>query len=234
MTTITSTTLRKLVIANWKQNKTLEEALTWCGEFGRLIEGVEGGTRVNLDAVTVVVCPPAPFVDKVAGALKPLGVAVGVQDVSPFADGAHTGFIGVNQVKKYCNYAIVGHSERQEDRQLVHQKAQLCLGAGITPLVCFKSPDQYKIMDGAIYALEDPQNISQNGVYQAKSLAEVQKLVDEARKFFGDEATLIYGGSVNEENAGELATVLELDGVLVGNASLNPVTFADIVGKFSL
>jgi len=82
--------------------------------------------------------------------------------------------------------------------------------------------------------LEDPENISQNGVYRSKSLAEVQKLVDEARRFFGDEPKIIYGGSVNEENAQELASIAGLDGVLVGNASLNPVTFADIVSKFSL
>lgn len=231
MTTITSTMPKKLVIANWKQNKTLAEALVWCVEFGRLVGEAD---KIDMTPVSLVVCPPAPFVEKVADVLKLLGVAVGVQDVSPFADGAHTGFIGVNQVKQFASYAIVGHSERREDREVVLQKARLCIEVGIIPVVCFKSLDQYKIIGGAVYALEDSENISQNGVYRSKSLAEVQKLVDEARRFFGDEPKIIYGGSVNKENAQELASIAGLDGVLVGNASLNPVTFADIVGKFSL
>jgi len=215
----------RYVIANWKQNKTLDEAILWCEDFVQLVG------NINLKSVTPIICPPVPFLEKMRSAMM---AELGVQDVSPFADGAHTGFVGVNQIKNFCNYAIVGHSERQEPRDLVMQKARQCLEVGIVPVVCFKRPDEYEIINGAIYALEDPDNISVGGVYRAKSTQEVEDLIDAAKKFFGLGSNIIYGGSVNGENAQDLASIKNLDGVLVGNASLNPADFADIVEKFSL
>ena len=215
---------KKLIVANWKQNKTLDEAVAWAREFVGLWDGKSG-------AVLPIICPPTPFLPELAGILRPANVALGVQDVSAFSDGAHTGYVGVNQMKGLADYAIVGHSEREEGREVVVQKASTCLEAGITPIVCFKSPDQYKKIEGAIYALEDPENISQGGVYRPKALTEVEELLGKARTFFGSESKLLYGGSVNDQNAGELASIPDLDGVLVGNASLNPSTFCVIVNK---
>lgn len=218
---------KKLIVANWKQNKTLDEAIAWAEEFVKLWHRKSG-------VVLPIICPSVPFLSELAGILRTAGVALGVQDVSVFSDGAHTGDVGVNQVGDLVDYAIVGHSERGEDRELVGQKASICLEEGIVPIVCFKSPDQYKKTEGAIYALEDPENISQSGVYRPKTLTQVMGLIADARKFFGSESKIIYGGSVNEQNAGELASIAGLDGVLVGNASLNPSTFCVIVNKFSI
>lgn len=218
---------KKLVVANWKQHKTLDEAVAWAREFVDLWDN-------QSDLVLPIVCPPLPFLPEIVGILKPAGVALGVQDVSGYSDGAHTGYVGVNQVRSFVDYAIVGHSERGEDRELVGQKASMCLEAGITPIVCFKSSDQYIIIEGAVYALEDPENISQSGVYRPKAITEVEELVGKARTFFGNKSKIIYGGSVNEQNAGESALIAGLDGVLVGNASLNPSTFCAIVNKFSI
>ena len=224
----------KYVIANWKQNKTLDEAVLWCRDFVRLVESA------NFKGVIPIICPPAPFLEKMWSILKwdvptsAPAVELGVQDISPFADGAHTGFVGVNQVKEFCKYAVVGHSERQELPDVVLEKVARCLDADIIPIVCFKFSGDYQQHKRAIYALEDPQNISSGGIYRAKSTKEVQNLVDAGRKFFGYESNIIYGGSVNEENAQDLASIKNLNGVLVGNASLNPAEFADIVGKFSV
>lgn len=218
---------KKLVVANWKQNKTLDEAIAWAEEFVKL-------WHRKSSPVLPIICPSVPFLLELAGILRPVGIALGVQDVSVFSDGAHTGYVGVNQVGDLVDYAIVGHSERGEDREVVVQKASMCLDAGITPIVCFKSPDQYKIIKGAVYALEDPENISQGGVYRPKELTEVEELIVKARTYFGNESKIIYGGSVNDQNARELALIAELDGVLVGNASLNPSTFCAIVNKFSI
>lgn len=220
---------KKLVIANWKQNMVFDETAAWCTDFGRLLKDGKLSERVK-----IVVCPPAPFIEKVHQMLHPLGVLVGVQDVSAFEDGAHTGYVGVNQTKHFTKYAIVGHSERGEDCETVAKKVELCTKAGIVPIVCFKSPDQYKKFSGAVYALEDPQNISQNGLYRAKSPDEVCSLVREARRFFGDGETIVYGGSVNEENTSGLVVIEGIDGFLVGRASLDPVAFYDIVSKLPL
>lgn len=218
----------KYVVANWKQNKTYDDALSWCGDFVRPDEDVD------LTKVTSIICPPTLFVEGMWTILALYKVALGVQDISPFSDGAHTGFVGVNQVRKFCKYALVGHSERQEPRSLIMQKAEMCLKAFITPIICFKSSDEYEVVDGAIYALEDPENISKDGQYHPKNLQDVVYMVDKAKKFFGSKSVVIYGGSVNGGNAQELASIENLDGVLVGNASLNPREFTDIVRKFSL
>lgn len=218
----------KYVIANWKQNKTLVDAINWCSDFVRLVEGVD------LGEVAPVICPPTPFLEKLKSLLEPHGIDLGVQDVSAFTDGAHTGFVGVDQIKQLCKYAIVGHSERQEPRDLVIDKAKLCLSANVTPVVCYKSADDYEIIDGAIYALEDPDNISVDGIYRAKKIQDVEEMVDSAKRFFGQNSCIIYGGSVNEENAQALAVLNNLNGVLVGNASLQADEFANIVKEFSL
>ena len=232
---------KKLIVANWKQNKTLNEAIHWCQDFIELME-IFYDTREKKDSMLrtypeTVICPSFVHTRQVSTLLSKFDrfkISCGVQDISPFDDGAHTGNVGINQLKGFVDYAIVGHSERQEDREVVAQKASMCLHAGIAPIVCFKSPEQYKKIEGAIYALEDPENISRGGAYRPKALTEVEELTGEARTFFGKESKIIYGGSVNEQNAGELASIAGLDGVLVGNASLNPSTFCVIVNKFSI
>lgn len=220
----------RYVIANWKQNKTLDEVVLWCDGFIRLTKDTV------FNNVAPIICPSTPFLEKAFSMLISEGatVALGVQDISLFPDGSHTGYVGVNQIKRFCRYAIVGHSERCEPRDLVLQKIAQCLVVDIVPVVCFKSADDYKVINGAIYALEDPDNISENGVYRAKSVQEVEYLVNTARKFFGEESIIIYGGSVNGKNAQDIASIKNLNGVLVGNASLNPAEFVDIVDKFSL
>lgn len=216
----------RYVIANWKQNKNFEEVEIWCRQFSESIK------HVDLTSVRPVICPPVSYLKRIAEILPDL--ALGVQDISPFDDGAHTGFVGANQVRQFCRYSIVGHSERGEPRELVMQKVRMCVGSGITPIVCFKSPAEYVKTDGVIYALEDPDNISVGGQYRPKPLSEINDLVKSASKVFGEEAEIIYGGSVNVENAADLASLKDLSGVLVGNASLNPVDFAGIVKIFSI
>jgi len=218
----------KYVIANWKQNKTLSDALAWSSEFVQLVK------ETDLSKVTPVICPPTPFLEEMHKMLGQYGIELGVQDISPYTDGAHTGFVGAKQIVQFCKYAIIGHSERQESRDLVMQKAGMCLENSIKPVVCFKSDNEYAVVAGAIYALEDPQNISVNEEYRPKNLQDVVNLIDKARKFFGTESSIIYGGSVNVGNVNDLSSISNLDGVLVGNASLNPEEFADIVRKFSL
>lgn len=216
----------KYVIGNWKQNMTLDQLSAWTEKFSKFLG------QIDRKAVTVVICPPTPLLSKFKDLQS--SIDLGAQDVSQYSDGAHTGSVGVNQLKPLCKYSIVGHSERNEARGDVLEKAKRCFEAGIVPIICFKSPSDFAITEGAIYALEDPQTISHEGVYRFKSQSELINFVNHARSFFGKAATLIYGGSVNSENADLISSVKELDGVLVGNASLNPKDFADIVRKFSL
>jgi len=81
-------------------------------------------------------------------------------------------------------------------------------------------------------AWEDPQNISINGVYRSEDPAKISAIAKEIRKIVPPEAKLIYGGSVNERNVAAISRISELDGVLVGNASLDPEIFATIIRYF--
>jgi len=163
-----------------------------------------------------------------------MGVESCAQDVSPFERGAFTGENGAFQIKVFSKYAIIGHSERKEPVEVVARKRDLCLMEKITPIVCFVNPSDllrlYK--DGCVMAWEDPQNISVNGVYRLEDPAKISAIAKEIRKIIPAEAKLIYGGSVNERNVAAISRISELDGVLVGNASLDPEIFATIVRYF--
>lgn len=217
---------KKYIVANWKQNKSFYEASSWCKEF---IKNFDANWLNYLD---LVICPSFVFLPKVYEALSPLGIFVGTQDISPFRNGAHTGFVGVSQIKPFASFSLVGHSERNESISLVKEKASLCLENGITPIICFKNRDSYFKSQGCIYALEDPQNISLEGVYRPKSVVEVKTLVKEAKEFFGDRSVVIYGGSVNNSNVGQLAQLKDLDGLLVGQASLDAKNFCLMIESF--
>lgn len=143
--------------------------------------------------------------------------------------------MGGFQIKEFCTYAIVGHSERKEDKETVIKKRDMCLTEGITPIVCFVDPDHIKdyYKEGVIIAWEDPKNISKNGVYHAEKTDHIEEITKEIRKMLPKDAVLIYGGSVNEQNIGEISKIRSLDGVLVGNASLEPKTFADIIVAYA-
>lgn len=217
----------KYVVANWKQNKTPEEARRWCEDFRDTLSQNMAGTLAKF-----IICPSFPMLPVVSEFLT--SDNTGSQDVSEYLNGPHTGNVGATQLRDFCRYAIIGHSERAEDRSVVLQKAELCVKSGITPVVCFKSSDEYKVISGVIYVLEDPDNISSNGQYRAKSAAEIKELLSAAREFFGKEAVILYGGSVNEGNSAELSSMEGLNGVLIGNASLDSKIFVQILRDFSL
>ena len=176
---------------------------------------------------TVIVAPTNVHLPLLSE-LKNAGLAV--QDVSSKTKGAHTGDTGAFQIKDFCKYAIVGHSERHETHEIVMEKAQNCLDNGITPIICFVNPGEAGeyYLDGAMLAWEDPENISKDGVYNAKSTEDVLAKVVEIRAALPPDAKVIYGGSVNENSISELKNIAGLDGVLVGNASLDPKHFLEI------
>ncbi len=158
------------------------------------------------------------------------GFKTAAQDVSLIDEGAHTGETGGFQLKNFCSYCIVGHSERQESFDVVLDKRDQCLKNGITPIVCFTETDNAinYYTQGVLLAWEDPSNISVNGVYRAKDPQEIRTNVNVIKATLPAGVELIYGGSINRQNIGELCMIIGLDGVLVGNASLDPQHFYEI------
>jgi len=225
----------KYVIANWKMNMDSKDLADWVGPFSRYYKKIKKDWKKRKIPEEkwpkIILCPSLVFVPAVCEISQKMGVETGVQDVSPFDRGPHTGETGAFQIKGFCRYAIIGHSERQEPVEVVARKRDVCLREGITPIICFVNPaDLIKLYkEGCIMAWEDPQNISVNGVYRAEDPAKISAITDEIRKIIPPEAALIYGGSVNEKNASSISKINGLNGVLVGNASLDSEIFAAII-----
>ena len=219
----------KYIIANWKMNMTFEDLTNWIASFAEF-------KSCLTPEVKVILAPSFVHIPTIFELSQKTNLKIAAQDVSVEERGAHTGEAGAFQIKEFCKYAIVGHSERKEILEVVMKKRDECLKNGITPIVCFVNPEDLPSLykEGSIIAWEDPKNISKNGVYHAEDPKKIAGIAKEIRKIIPGDAILIYGGSVNENNITEIAKIPELDGVLVGNASLDPKTFASIIAAYTL
>lgn len=219
----------KYVVANWKQNKSKDEVISWIAAFEDLI-------KEDLDDVYVIIAPAHTHLhlfDDISKKIK--NFYVGAQDVSEFEDGRNTGKVGARQLVGLADYCIVGHSETGVDSETAFQKGVMCFENGITPILCFTD---YKnvpnIPDGLVLAWEDPENISTDkGGFKPKDPKIISEGVVEIKKHLATGTPVLYGGSVNGQNATELSNISELDGVLVGSASLDPEHFYKIVQAFA-
>ena len=215
-------------------NMDLNDLNEWVDGFKKELSKID--LEKYKEKITVIVAPSHLHISNVYLKLKDLGVQIASQDVSVYDKGAHTGEIGGFQLLEYCRYSIVGHSERKESKDIVLKKAEQCLKNGIIPVICFVNPESaaefYK--EGSVLAWEDPSNISVDGHYKNKETSEVAKGFGKIKNYIETDKKIIYGGSVNEENVTDLVKVEGLDGVLVGNASLNPKTFAHIIKAFCI
>ncbi len=225
----------KTIIANWKMNMTYQDISTWMSDFAGYL--VENKNILNSSQkLQIILAPTALYVKDVAEMVKHLQteVFVAAQEVSEKRKGAYTGAISAKQVKDFCKFSIVGHSETRPIREDTLSKAELCLEEEITPIVCFAKFEDARDYErqGAILAWEDPANISKEGIYREKNNDDIKKAFHEMRLAIRDEVTLIYGGSVNRTNVRDLVKIPEIDGVLVGNASLEAKHFIDIISAF--
>lgn len=236
--------MKKLIIANWKSNKTREEVVQWMDEFGEAMRVSQATRTMRTD---VVICPPMPSLMFVSNRLLDrqlfAGVALGVQDLSPFAAGSYTGAVSTRNLEGFdVRYSIVGHSERRryfhETAQDIANKVEQCLEAGITPIVCV---DQEQIEDQA--AALDPKHfaklvvayepVEHIGTGVAQEVSEVLTMMTRLRAAF-PESRVIYGGSVNPENLENFSSQSEIEGFLVGTASLSAADFYEMIQELSV
>lgn len=216
-------------IANWKMNMGIKEIISWLEVFS----GLEISQSVSPEKTKIIICPSFPHLTLLKETEREMGYETGAQDVSVLEKGAHTGETGTFQIKELCQYSIIGHSEKKEDLETVIKKRDLCIKNKITPIICFIKPeDAVKLFaKEVIMCWEDPNNISSNGKYRDKNPAEIEAGVKTIRAVLPKGTELIYGGSVNRENIKTLSKIEGIDGVLVGNASLDPVHFVDIINS---
>lgn len=207
------------IIANWKSNETLKEALEWISSVGPKIE-----RRENLK---VVVCPTYTAIEEVKKAILvgnyPL--MVGAQDLSPFEEGAYTGEEAASILKQFVDLSLIGHSERRqnfgETPEMVAKKVIQALDHQIIPLVCVQGKDT-PVPEGVKLIAYEPIFAIGTGNPDTP-----QNANDVAKSFAG--AEILYGGSVTSENAKAFLQQDHINGVLVGGASLEPEEFTKIV-----
>jgi triosephosphate isomerase len=242
---------RPLVAGNWKMNG-LKASLT-VAEAVR--DGLDAGLG---DRIDVLVCPPATLVAATAAALKGSGVTVGGQDVHAEASGAYTGNVSAEMLADAgATYAIVGHSERRayhhESDADIRAKALAARRAGLIAIICVGETREEReagrtlevvrgqlagsLPDGAtaadtVIAYEPVWAIGSGRTPTATEIAEVHASLREMLdKLVGEEAhkiRILYGGSVKPSNARELMAVENVDGALVGGASLVAEDFLGI------
>jgi len=240
---------RKLVAGNWKMNG----SLVALAELGPIAEAAR-----DAGGVDVALCPPftliAPAVTRAGGA-----VTIGAQDCHAHDSGAHTGCVSVGMLKEAgAKIAIVGHSERRADQHEtdaeIRAKAETVLRQGLAAIVCVGETDAQRsagdhvevvtaMLAGSlpddweegelVVAYEPVWAIGTGNVATPADVAEMHAAIrGHLTGRFGDRGNrirILYGGSVKADNARELFAVPDVDGALVGGASLTAAAFVPIV-----
>lgn len=241
---------RKLIAGNWKMNGQRADGVALAREVAKRTAATKGGPEI-------LVCPPATLIAPVAEALQGSPVQLGGQDCHAKPSGAHTGDIAAVMLADLgCRYVIVGHSERRTDHgetsAAVRAKAEAALAAGLAAIVCIgetlaerdggrtlaviKEQLAGSVPAGAtaantVIAYEPVWAIGTGRTATTAQVAEVHALI---RKELGgrvqdpEGVRILYGGSVKAANAAELLAVKDVDGALVGGASLKADEFMAI------
>jgi len=242
-----------IVAGNWKMNKTVEEARSLVFSMNRKLHEVKG--------VEKVLCPPFPALLAVSALLQGTDIGLGAQNMHWEDKGAFTGEVAANMIAEFCQYVILGHSERRayfgETDETVNRKLHAAMSHNLTPIVCVgETLDENEAgRTGEIVRRQISQGLA--GVDPAKAAGIIVAyepiwaigtgrassgenanavLADHIRPaladLFGDDVAqairIQYGGSVTSTNADEFFGQPDIDGALVGGASLKPDEFVAI------
>ena len=249
---MTSGKPRPLVAGNWKMNGLKASA----AELEKIAQGAgRFGERVDL-----LVCPPATLIVAFAAAANSK-VQIGAQDCHPDPSGAHTGDLSAEMLADAgAKAVIVGHSERRMDHEEtdeeVRAKAVAAWRAGLVAIVCVGETKQERDAGATIARIERQLDASVPDSFNAENLvvayepvwaigtgltptpqdvAEVHAFIRQrliGKNAAGEGVRILYGGSVKPSNAMELMAVKNVDGALVGGASLKAEDFLGIAAAY--
>lgn len=246
--------IKPIVAGNWKMNG-LKQAL---GEAAAMRDGVAG-----FSAADVMICPPATLLAPLVETLQGSAVIVGAQDCHPAEKGAHTGDVSAEMIRDAgAGAVIVGHSERRADHgetsRAVRAKAEAAHRAGLVAIVCIGETAGERraglTLDVVARQLRDslPEGctaantvIAYEPVWAigtgltptpddvAEVHASIRSKLAVAFPSGGASMRILYGGSVKPENAATLMAVENVNGALVGGASLKAADFLGIIRSYA-
>ncbi len=244
-----------MIAGNWKMNTTLSEAIALVNKMRPELD--------RIDNVDKVICPPFVSLAAIKELIKGSTIKLGAQNLYFEEKGAYTGEISPLMLAELCEFVIVGHSERRqyfhETIEMVDKKVQAALKVGLTPILCIgetlaeneagkteevltrqlSSPSARLYYIGGLILAYEP--IWAIGTGKAASGGQANQTIGFIRrhisqqygKEIAQQVRILYGGSVNADNIAEFVNQPEIDGALVGGASLKASEFLSIVRQTS-
>lgn len=232
--------MRPLIAGNWK----MHGDMSWVAkpdEFEAIFPAIK---RQNLD---ILICPPAAFIAPMVRSCTRSAVLMGAQNCHAEESGAHTGEMSAAMLKSVgANYVIVGHSERRaqgESDKMVYDKALAASQASMTPIICvgesLKQREGGQASDvvsqqikASVPKIEDYviayEPIWAIGTGRTATAGDIAKMHLVIRKLVGPHVRILYGGSVKPKNAKEILSTKNVNGALIGGASLQMDSLAEI------
>lgn len=239
---------RPMVVGNWKMNASFDTS-------SALLEGLASQWS-GVHTAEVAVCPPYPYLAKAAELLEQSNIAYGAQDLSQHESGAYTGEVSADMLLDLgCKYVLVGHSERREyqseSSELVAEKFESAIDKGLIPILCvgetLSEREQGSTFDvigrqlravidrsglvgvaKGVIAYEPVWAIGTGKSATPEMAQEVHAYIREVLGPEGEHTAILYGGSVKPETASSLFEQQDIDGALVGGASLKVDDFLAI------
>ena len=217
--------MKPLIVANWKCNPTTLKGAKL------LFDSVKKEIK-NIKNIEVVLCPPFIYLPILTVHRQVMNIKLGAQDCFWKQQGAFTGEISPLMLKDLgCQYAIIGHSERRalgETDEMINKKIRAALKSKLKPILCIDKISQIKkdLKTEIIIAYEPLFAI---GTGKPCSIEKAKKMRTSLIRF----KTVLYGGSINSENAKDYIKEAGFQGLLVGGASLEPKEFIQIVKNVS-
>ena len=239
-----------MIAGNWKMNTLRQEALSLARALRERADGIAG--------VEKVVCPPFVFLHDVKQALAGSTIAVGAQNAYWEEKGAFTGEVSIAQVAEAAKYVIIGHSERRqyfgETDETVNRRVKAALAHGAIPIMCVgETLDQRQKHETADVLVRQTRGgldgvnvgsdfviayepvwaigtgLAADGATAEEAIALIRKTVREIARGVADQVRILYGGSVTPDNIDEYMAQPDVDGGLVGGASLKADSFTALI-----
>jgi triosephosphate isomerase (TIM) len=213
----------KIIAANWKSNMTKDEAKLWLNEISLALQDSE---------IEIIIFPPFTLLDMLSSYIKvnDLPLALGAQDVSKYSSGSYTGEVSASQVAEFADYVLVGHSERRENQneldEDVNKKIEMAVDHGLKPIVCISKIEQVKVLisDKIMLAYEPISAIGTGNPEDPQVVFQMAQQIQQIKNY-----KIIYGGSVDSQNANLYLKNDSISGLLIGKNSLDASSFINIL-----